>query len=116
MVSALSLNPLPIKDPNKKGKVNRGKTRCLIDRLVKYKGEVCLFFTDFTVPFDNNQAERDQRMQKVKQKVSGCFRTNQGAKDFADIWSFLSTARKHGVNAFHAIVSILNGTPAFSIK
>jgi len=114
--AAKALNPIPEKEPGKRGKAKRGKVRCLIDRLETYKGEVCLFFTDFTVPFDNNQAERDQRMEKVKQKVSGCFRTDQGAADFADIWSYLSTARKHGINCFRAIATVLNGSHAFSIR
>jgi transposase len=110
-----ALNPIPEKEPGQRGRVKKGKARCLLDRLESHKGEVCLFFTNFNVPFDNNQAERDQRMEKVKQKVSGCFRTAEGAKDYADIFSFLSTAKKHGVNAFSAIFAVLSGSPAFSL-
>ena len=65
--------------------------------------------------FDNNQAERDIRMFKVKQKVSGCFRTMDGARDFAAIMSYISTARKHGVSGFIAIKNAIVGKP-FSVK
>lgn len=80
-------NPVCVKPDGRRGRIKKGKTRCLIERLEKYKGQVCLFILDFAVPFDNNQAERDIRMFKVKQKVSGCFRTLEGATDFAKIMS-----------------------------
>ena len=104
-------NPLPPPDPQKKkgGKPKRGKVLSLIERLAKYKGAVCLFANNFEVPFDNNQAERDLRMVKVKQKVSGCFRTCEGAEAFLKIMSYIGTAKKQGVNPFEAIRLALEG-------
>jgi transposase len=109
MEAGIALNPVHEKIPGKRGRVKRGKTRALIDRLVQYKGEVCLFAANFSIPFDNNQAERDLRMLKVKQKVSGCFRTRQGANEFAAIMSYASTCHKHGISAFKAIKNAFLG-------
>ena len=113
LVIALAENPVLPKTDGRKPK--RGKTGALADRLLLRKDGFLLFFTDFSVPFDNNQAERDIRMFKTKQKVSGGFRTVQGAKDYATIMSFTSTARKHGISAFTAIRDALLGSP-FSVK
>lgn len=104
-------NPLPERRPGQKGRVKRGKILSLIDRLRDYKESVCLFIENFAVPFDNNQAERDLRMVKVKAKVSGCFRTSSGAEDFLTIMSYIGTAKKQGINSFEAIIHALDGTP-----
>ena len=115
LAEALALNPVPKRDPSKKGRPKRGKTGALVDRLILHKDKYLLFFTDFSIPFDNNLAERSFRMFKVKQKVSGCFRTLEGARDFAAIMSYTGTARKRGIPAFQAIKDALLGNP-FSVK
>jgi transposase len=110
LAQALTQNPVPIREEGQR-KPKRGKTGALVDRLILRKDQYLMFFTDFNVPFDNNQAERDFRMFKVKQKVSGCFRTYDGAKDYAAIMSYVGTARKNGVSAFTAIKNALLGRP-----
>lgn len=108
---AYSENPMPESPKPKRGRKKKGKVRSLIERLEKLKTEVCRFATDFNVPFDNNQAERDIRMVKVKTKVSGCFRSFDGAKAYLKIMSYVGTAKKHGINAYKAIVNAMSGNP-----
>jgi transposase len=104
------LIPLPQKH---KGKQKRRDGHNLLLRLKGHKEDVlrCLDLSIPGVPFTNNQAEQDIRMMKVKQKISGGFRTMEGAETFAMIRSFLSTMRKQGHNLFDAITAALTAQP-----
>jgi len=106
-------NPLPETTEKKRGRKKKGKILALVERLANYKASVCLFIQNFMVPFDNNQAERDLRMIKVKTKVSGCFRTEKGARDYLKIMSYVGTAHKQGCNAYEAIRNAISGHSDF---
>ncbi len=107
--TAYAENPLPESTAKKRGRRKKSKVLNLICRLENYKAAVCLFIKNLCVPFDNNQAERDLRMIKVKTKVSGCFRSEEGAQEYLTIMSYIGTAHKHGINAFTAIREALDG-------
>lgn len=96
-------------NPRWKKRRKRGKERSLIERLINLKDSVCLFVRRLSVPFDNNQAERDVRYIKVKAKVSGCFRSLEKAQEFLDVSSFLGTARKNGIGPFEALRLAFDG-------
>ena len=85
--------------------------RRLINRLQRRRDEVLRFMTDLSVPFDNNGSERDLRMVKLQQKISGCFRTSDGARNFCRVRSYLLTARKQGYSLLCALERVLNGKP-----
>jgi transposase len=107
--------PGPIKT-GFKGKYKRTKGRNLLERLQKFKSAVLAFAFNAEVPFTNNQAERDIRPVKVKQKISGCFRTFKGAEHYARIAGFISTTRKHKLNVFKELCNVFNGYSFLTIE
>ena len=113
VMKGIEENP-PSLNPQKKG--TRGanpktKARNLLDRFIGHKEQILRFLNDLRVPFENNQAERDIRMMKLQQKISGTFRTIQGAEAFCRIRAYISTIRKNGLPVIDGILAALSGAP-----
>ena len=106
-----NLPPKTLDRPQKRGRKKQTATKNLLDRLSKYWQEVLAFMYDPAVPFDNNLAERDIRMTKVQQKISGTFRSRAGADSFCRIRGYISTARKNSVPILDAIQGVFEGKP-----
>ena len=110
-------NPMPNEASNgknrkrKKGKRKRSKAQNLLIRFRDYRKDILAFLFDFHVPFDNNLSERDLRMMKTQQKISGTFRSPDGGKHFSRIRSYISTVRKQGKSVIDSIHSVFAGQP-----
>jgi transposase len=99
---------------HKRGRRARSKARNLLDRMRLFKTDILRFMHDPKVPFDNNLAERDIRISKVQQKISGGFRSDQGNAAFDHIRSYIATAIKQGISVFKAILAAVSGKPLFN--
>lgn len=96
-------------NPKQRGRIKRSKARNLLERLQLYEQDVLRFMTDPIVPFTNNQGESDLRMTKVQQKISGCFRSIEGANIFCRVRGYLSTCRKNNMTASRALTLLFAG-------
>ena len=97
-----------LRKEGQRGRLKRTKSRALLERLRNFEDDVLRFMTRVDIPFTNNQGENDIRMTKVHQKISGCFRSEQGAEIFCLVRSYLSTCRKHNVSASEALNLLFN--------
>jgi transposase len=111
IAAGLAANPPPERGPHRRGRRKQTPARNLLERLLLGKDQVLAFLDDLTIPFDNNQAERDLRMLKTQQKVSGCFRSEKGAIAFARLRGYLSTLRKQEAKLLAALESLCAGAP-----
>lgn len=102
-------HPLPDKIRGKRGRVKKTKSRNLLERFQNHKESVVGFLKDFSIPFGNNAAEQAIRMMKLQQKISGSFRSDTGAKTFADIRSYIDTMRKRGFDIIDTIALAIRG-------
>jgi transposase len=105
------LPPPPPPRPNARGRPPKHPQHNFLNRMADKQDQVLAFMKDFEVPFDNNQAERDLRMVKTKQKVSGCFRSKKGAQAFAGIRGYISTVKKNSISVLDALTNLCKGKP-----
>jgi len=113
LAAGYAANPPPTRAPDgpQIGRLKRTPARNLLDRLATHEDAVLAFLHDWAVPFDNNQAERDLRMIKVQQKISGTFRTTTGADTFCRIRGYIATLRKQAQQLLAALALTCAGQP-----
>jgi len=111
--SGMQENPVPQVSGTvlKRGRKKQSKTRNLLDRCQKYEREILSFMYDFSVPFSNNLAERDIRMMKLQQKISGTFRSEEGADWFCRVRGYISTVKKNELPVFASLLKVFEGDP-----
>jgi transposase len=108
----ITVNPeILIQSHKKQRRKKRTKPQNLLNRLQKYKVMILAFLNNLLIPFTNNQGEQDIRMIKVKMKISGCFRTLNGAKRFLSIRSYTSTVRKNNLQILPVLLAAITGNP-----
>lgn len=110
-IIAKGIEEHPVKTSEKTGRPAKNAADRLLARLKKFDIETLSFMYDFNIPFDNNLAERDIRMTKLRQKISGCFRGEEAPKVFCRIRGYISTCRKNGRNVMESLVNAVKGNP-----
>ncbi|MCF6313898.1 MAG: transposase [Verrucomicrobiales bacterium] len=110
------LNPEPPRKAGQRGRLARGKALNMLRRLDTRRDEIFSFFTDAEVPFDNNQAERDLRMMKTREKISGTFRSEKNAEAFCALRSVISTARKQSYRVIDILTEVIHAPKSLGEK
>src|SRR6266852_358224 len=113
LARGFAAQPLPALDepPKRRGRRKQTSSKNLLDDLLRRADQVLAFLDDLSIPFTNNQAERDLRMIKVQQKIAGTFRSDAGATSFCRIRSYLSTMHKQGHSMLAALAAVFAGKP-----